>query len=154
MRVEKRTGESMKSKGKVRTLVAAQSAPPDPEVVERPVKRTFTTEYKQRILREADQCKPGEIGALLRREGLYRSNLQKWRDQRAKAEQEALTPKKVGRKAKQPDPAARRIAELERENARLQQRLKQAEAVIDLQKEISEILTIPLSRPESDGSDS
>jgi transposase len=130
--------------------VAAETAPPDPEVVARPVKRTFTAAYKQQILREADQCKkPGELGALLRREGLYRSILQKWRAQREMAEQEALTPKKAGRKAKQLDPAAKRIAELERENARLQQRLKQAEAVIDLQKKISEILAIPLNHPEN-----
>jgi transposase len=135
-------------------VAAEAAAPPDPEVVARPVKRTFTAAYKQQILREADQCKkPGELGALLRREGLYRSLLQKWREQRETAEQEALTPRKVGRKAKQLDPAAKRVAELERENARLQQRLKQAEAVIDLQKKISEILAIPLSRPEKDGND-
>jgi transposase len=100
----------------VSSLVAAETAPPDPEVVARPAKRTFTAAYKQQILREADQCKPREIGALLRREGLYRSHLQKWREQRERAEQEAFTPKKVGRKAKQPDPAAKRLAELEREN--------------------------------------
>lgn len=137
----------------VRPLVAAEATPPDPEVVERPIKRTFTAAYKQRILREADQCQPGELGALLRREGLYRSILYKWREQRDQAEQAALTAKKVGRKAKQLDPSAKRLAELERENARLQQRLKQAEAVIDLQKKISEILSIPLNPPPSGESD-
>jgi transposase-like protein len=90
--------------------MAAEAAPPDPEVVARPVKRTFTAAYKQQILREADQCKKlGELGALLRREGLYRSILQKWRAQREMAEQDALRPKKAGRKAKQVDPAVRGV---------------------------------------------
>lgn len=153
MLVEMRTDASMKNQGVVRSPVANQATPPNPEVVERPAKRTFTTEYKQRILRETDRCKPGEIGALLRREGLYRSHVHKWREQWGKAEQEALAPKKRGRKAKEPTPESKRIADLERENARLQRRLKRAEAVIDLQKKISEILGIPLSPTENDDND-
>jgi transposase len=150
--MQKRSDEA---KDNVRPLVAAGITPPDPEVVVRPAKRTFTAAYKRQIVLEAARCtEPGEIGALLRREGLYSSHLQKWRDQLEKAEQEALTTKKPGRKAMQPDPSAKRLAELERENARLQRRLIQAEAVIDLQKKISEILAIPLSRPEPDESDS
>lgn len=128
--------------------------PADTEVIERAVKRTFTAEYKQRILREADHCRPGELGALLRREGLYRSHVQKWREQRDRAEREALTAKKVGRKAKEPNPEARRVAELERKVSRLEKQLKQAEAVIDLQKKISAILEIPLSQSDNDESDS
>jgi len=134
--------------------VPAESSAPDPEVVERPVRRKFTVEDKQRILLEADRCKgPGEIGALLRREGLYRSILYKWREQRDKATRQALGPQKQGRKPQPRDPLSDRVTELERENARLQQRLKQAEAVIEIQKKISEILGIPLNPPEKDRND-
>lgn len=110
------------------------NAAPDPEVVETPSRRKFSAEYKLRILREADQCSPGEIGALLRREGLYRSHLSKWREQRARAEADALAPKQRGRKAKEENPLASRLAELERENERLKRKLQQAETVIEVQK--------------------
>jgi len=73
---------------------------PNPEVVEKPVRRRFTAEYKRAILKEADRCSAGEIGALLRREGLYSSHLTSWRRQRDLGELEALSPKKRGRKAK------------------------------------------------------
>jgi len=121
---------------------ASQSSPPDPEVVEKPGRRKFTAEYKERILREADRCAPGELGALLRREGLYSSHLTKWRRQRDEAIRAGLTAKQRGRKPQKPDPAAQRIAELQRENERLRQRLQQAETIIEVQKKISEILGI------------
>jgi transposase len=130
-----------------------QGTPSNPEVVEQPKRRRYTAEYKQRILQEADQCALGELGALLRREGLYSSHLTKWRRQRAEAEREALAPKKRGRKATVPNPLSKRMAELERENARLQRRVQQAEAVIEVQKKISEILQIPLTHPDPDERD-
>lgn len=119
---------------------------PDSEVRERAVRRRFTAEYKLRILKEAESCKEqGQLGSLLRREGLYSSNLITWRHQMEKGTLEALSPKKRGPKAKRPDPSARRIAELERENKKLKKKLRQAETIIDVQKKISEILQIPLT---------
>lgn len=117
----------------------------DPEVLERPLRRKYTAEYKLRVLEEADRCsRPGELGALLRREGLYSSNLTTWRRQRERGVLEALSAKKRGRKAKVEDPRDRRIRELERENQRLERRLRQAESIIEFQKKLSEILGIPL----------
>ncbi|MBM3776311.1 MAG: transposase [Acidobacteria bacterium] len=104
------------------------------------------------MLREADGCAPGELGALLRREGLYASHLTTWRRQRERGELAALSPKQRGRKSRRSDPAMRRVAELERENARLQRRLQQAEVIIEIQKKASELLGIPLSRPGDDES--
>ena len=85
---------------------------PDPEVSAKPIRRKFSAEYKRRILQEAARCKPGEIGALLRREGPYSSHLANWRRQVEKAETEALSAKKRGRKPQPPNPLARRVAEL------------------------------------------
>jgi len=119
---------------------------PEPEVREKAVRRRFTAEYKLRILKEAESCtERGQLGALLRREGLYSTNLIAWRHQMEKGTLEALSPKKRGPKAKRPDPSALRIAKLERENERLNKKLRQAETIIDVQKKISEILQIPLT---------
>ncbi|MFQ5891150.1 MAG: IS3 family transposase [Gemmatimonadota bacterium] len=108
---------------------------PDPEVPEKATRRRFTAEYKLRILREADGCvEPGALGALLRREGLYSSHLTTWRRQREQGALEALRPHKRGRPAPPAHPLVRRIAELERDIARLQERLRQAEAIIAAQK--------------------
>ncbi|MFY2558912.1 IS3 family transposase [Corallococcus terminator] len=105
------------------------------EVEEKARRRGFTAEYKLRVLAEADRCsKPGEVGALLRREGLYSSLLSVWRRQRNEGELSAQNPKKRGPPAKVPDASARRVAELEKELARAQVRLKRAEALLDLQK--------------------
>jgi transposase len=121
--------------------------PPDPEVTARHTRRRFTTKYKLEILRKADACsKPGEVGALLRREGLYSSLLATWRRQR----QEGLTPKKRGRKALAVDP---RVKKLEQENARLVRKLKQADAIIAFQKKVHELLGIPLKPFESEEED-
>lgn len=137
----------------VRPLRPEQGRVPDPEVTEGPVTRRYTAEYKARILQEADQLGHGQLGALLRREGLYSSQIYEWRKQRNRALQKWMEPQKPGPKPEEPNPLADRVAELERENAKLQRRLKQAEAVIDVQKKISEILSIPLSPPESDEND-
>jgi transposase len=114
---------------------------PDPEVLAQAKRRRFTAEYKQRILAEADQCQErGEIGALLRREGLYSSHLSKWRQQRAAGQLRGLRPKKRGRK---PDPQAAELARLQRENERLQTRLEQAETIIEVQKKLCRLLELP-----------
>jgi len=116
---------------------------PDPEVAEKKTRRKFTAAYKLRMLNEAEQClQPGEIGTLLRREGLYSSHLTTWRRQREEGVLQALKPKKRGRKEKPKDPSAERIAQLEKENQRLKSRLRKAEIIIEAQKKISEILGI------------
>jgi transposase-like protein len=118
--------------------------PPDPEVPEKKPRRRFAAAYKLRILKEYDACaKPGEIGALLRREGLYCSNINTWLRQRDEGVLHGLSPKKRGRKAKKVNPLAREVARLERENKKLSGKLKQAETIIEVQKKISEILGIP-----------
>ncbi len=116
---------------------------PDPEVEEKPTRRRFTAAYKLRILREADQCqKRGELGALLRREGLYHSNLQTWRRARERGERAALSEKKRGRKLKPRNPLAKENLELKRENKRLKAELRKAGIIIDVQKKISDLLGI------------
>ena len=121
-------------------------AVPDPEVAEKPKRRRFSAEYRLRIVREADSCKqPGEIGALLRREGLYSSLLAAWRRQRDAGALEGLRSKRRGPKAKAVDP---RIKGLERENARLKRKLEQAETIIEIQKKVAGILGIPLRTSE------
>jgi transposase-like protein len=134
------------SGGAAALRVIALSPPPDPEVSERAARRRFTAEYKLRVLRQADACAgTGELGALLRREGLYSSHLTTWRRQREQGSLAALSPKKRGRQAGPPSPLARRVAELERENAGLSRRLQQAETIIAVQKKLSEALGIPLT---------
>ncbi len=101
---------------------------PETEVVARPKRRRFTIAYKLRILEEADRCtRPGEIGALLRGEGLYSSSLSTWRRQRERGQL-------------QDQPQAQEVAKLRRENRRLRQQLERAEAVIDVQKKLTELL--------------
>ena len=122
---------------------------PDPEVSDRPRRRRFTAEYKRGIVREAARCtKSGEIGVLLRRKGLYSSHLADWRREFEKGGTSALAPKKRGRTAKEADPAEKRVEDLERENRRLTERLRQAEVIIDVQKKVSQMLGISL--PTSD----
>ncbi len=118
---------------------------PKTQVTPKAQRRTFTAKYKLRILEEADQCTElGQIGALLRREGLYSSNLTTWRRQREKGQIGALSPKKRGPK---PDPDAALLRENERlrkQNQRLQEQLKKAELIIDVQKKVSDLLGISL----------
>jgi transposase-like protein len=118
-----------------------QVSTPDPEVVPKAERRRFSAEYKQRILQEAAACtQPGEVGALLRREGLYSSHLTTWRQQRRRGELQGLTPAQRGRKA---DPQAAEIARLQRENERLKAQLERAELIIDVQKKLSQMLGLP-----------
>ena len=126
---------------------------PDPEVRDRPRRRTFTAAYKLDILREADACnEPGEIGTLLRREGLYSSHLSEWRRKREVGELQALESKKRGRKPKRREPLAAEVARLERDKARLEEELRKARIIIDVQKKLSEMLGLPAA--EDSGSDS
>jgi transposase len=117
---------------------------PDPEVAATAKRRQFSSSEKHRILAAADHCsEPGAIGALLRREGIYSSQLATWRKQREATERAALEPKKRGRKA---DPAiaeARRVAELTKENDRLRRKLAQAHTIIDVQKKLCTLLGLP-----------
>ena len=123
----------------------------DPEVTERAKRRRFTAEYKLRILREADACKgDGDLGALLRREGLYSSHLSTWRRQRDEIAKAGLKARKRGPKGKAVDP---RVKQLERENARLKRRLARVELMLDIQKKASEMLGIPLNHPDKDEND-
>jgi transposase len=115
-------------------------------------RRRFTADYKLKVIGEADKCqKAGEIGALLRREGLYWSNLSNWRKQRASGELAGLTAKKRGPQRQEKNPLAERVKELERENGRLQRRADLAEGIVELQKKVSAILGIGLAKsPEID----
>jgi transposase-like protein len=121
----------------------------DPEVVPDAKRRRFTTEYKLRILTEADAAKnsPGAVGALLRREGLYSSHLVTWRRERDAAVAEALTPKKRGPKTKQ-DPQQAELARLQRENARLHDELDKARLIIEVQKKVALLLGRELPRTD------
>jgi transposase-like protein len=124
----------------------------DTEVPAKAQRRSFTASYKLRILEQADRCSAsGEIGALLRREGLYSSHLAVWREARAKGALSALS-KKRGRNSKE-SPEAKENRRLRRENAQLREKLRRAETVIDVQKKVSEILGMDLPKVEDDESD-
>jgi transposase-like protein len=121
---------------------------PDPEVVARAKRRRFTGEYKQRILTETDAAKgSGEIGAVLRREGLYSSHLTKWRRERADGILDGLTPQKRGPKSKA-SPLAAENQKLRRDNERLADRLRKAEIVIDVQKKVAMLPGRPFPETE------
>ena len=120
---------------------ASSIAPPDPEVVATARRRQFSSADRLRILALADGCtKAGEIGALLRREGIYSSLLATWRKKRASIEQAALEPQKRGRKADPSLAEARRLEQLTRENDRLRRQLAQAHTIIDVQKKVCMLL--------------
>jgi transposase len=124
---------------------------PDPEVAAVPRRRSFTAEYKAGIL---EQVRAGKepIGVILRRAGLYSSHLTSWRTEADRGSLAALS-KKRGRHSKK-DPLADEVEQLRRENAKLKQRLAQAEVIIDIQKKVASILGIPLKTPGNDGADS
>jgi transposase-like protein len=136
--------EAARSGGSSTLERAVVPVAPDSEVPARHARRRFTTAYKLAILRQADACtRHGELGALLRKEGLYSSHVVTWRRQR----EHGLTPKTRGRKRTAIDP---RLKKLEQENRRLTSRLQQAEAVIAFQKKVAELLGIPLKPFEAD----
>lgn len=111
------------------------------EVVAKARRRRFTGEYKRQILQEAGRCsKSGELGALLRREGLYSSHLVAWRAAQARGELTGPGARKRGPRASVPDARAKRILALERENRRLRSRAERAEALVEVQKKLSALL--------------
>jgi transposase len=125
------------SNGKLGVIV------PDPEVRPKAKRRTFTAEYKLRILEEAAQCTaPGERGALLRREGLYSSHLTHWRQELKAGALAGLKPKKRGRKV---DPLAVENAALRRQMVQMQAKLERAESIIEVQKKLSHLLGLPVT---------
>jgi transposase len=129
---------------------AASTGAPDPELVERPKRRRFSAEYKLAIVREADACtRPGELGALLRREGLYSSHLVEWRRARDAGALEALERPRGRRK---PDPRDARIAELERRARRAEAELVKARRVIEIQGNVSALLEQMLGTEGADES--
>jgi transposase-like protein len=132
--VERSGGERSEPERSSTAPNAGDPPPPSPEVRPRAQRRRFTAAYKQKILAAADAATaPGAIGALLRREGLYSSNLTHWRQERAAAITQGLTPKPRGPKSQQ-DPSAKAIQQLHREIERLTERLRKAELIIDVQK--------------------
>ncbi len=122
---------------------------PPTEVRPKGKRRTFSAEFKRGILAEIDACtKPGEIGAVLRREGLFSSHLVEWRAVRARGELEALAPKKRGPEAAPaPDARAREIDDLKRQLAKATIRAERAEALIEIQKKVAALLGTPLEDP-------
>ena len=123
---------------------------PDPEVSARPTRRRFPAAYKARIVEQAEQCTElGEIGALLRREGLYSSQLAKWRKQYRVGALQALRDDKRGRKATR-HPLEDENERLRKRNERLAHRLEQAEAIIEIQKKVAAMLGNPLNSVEND----
>lgn len=116
----------------------------DVQVAAKPRRRTYTAEYKRRVLKEADACTaPGAVGALLRREGLYSSLLVEWRRARGRGELAALTSKPRGRKPRPVDPRDRKISELERQLAQMTGRAERAEALVEAQKNLAALLGRP-----------
>lgn len=129
---------------------AADPRVPNPEVLAKPQRRRFTTAYKARIVEEAMACtEPGQIGALLRREGLYSSALTLWRKQYQSGALKGLKDSKRGRK-KVNDPRDKELDRLRRDNRRLTKKLEQAELIIDIQKKVAAMLGNPIEAPEID----
>ncbi len=126
-----------------------QTQRPDPEVLPKAKRRNYTASYKLWVLEEADKCRqqPGQIGALLRREGLYSSHLTTWQRQRDAGQMAGLKPQKRGRKV---NAEAAENIQLRHENKRLTRQLEQAELIIEAQKKLSEILGITLAQPKND----
>ena len=121
----------------------------DPEVVPKATRRQWSAAEKLRIVQQADTCtQPGQIGALLRREGMYSSQLTTWRRLRDRGQLQALSPQQRGPK---PTPSADdELAALRRENARLQTQLARAETIIEVQKKVSQLLGISTQETSSD----
>jgi len=127
---------------------SVKEAMPNTEVVVKAKRKRFTAAEKLRILREVEACRgSGEIGALLRREGIYSSYLTTWRKQRELGELDGLSPHKRGPK---PNPEAIELAKLRREHERLQERMRRAELIIDVQKKVARMLGETIESPELD----
>ncbi len=142
--------ETSERSGEVSKIAAERTVPekglprPDPEVAAKATRRRFSARYKLQILEQTDGCESGEVGALLRREGLYWSNLQTWRRQREHGTLQALTPRKRGRKAKPVNPLDHQLRQVQAENRKLKRKLEKAEIMLDIQKKVSHLLGISL----------
>ena len=137
-------GESAKARSAAADFPGA-GAPPDPEVAAKPRRRQFTAAYRLRILEEADRCTTsGEIGQLLRREGLYSSHLSNWRKAQREGSLAALAPKKRGAKAKARNPLEPKVRELESKVARLEKELHKAHTILDVQEKVAGLLGFDL----------
>ncbi len=124
---------------------------PDTEVSQKATRRRFSAEYKRHILKSADALREQkQLGALLRREGLYYSNLATWRRQAQKGELDALTPKKRAHKQNKPDKFDRLLKEKDTEISKLKARLKKAELIIETQKKITEIFQISIDQGQEE----
>jgi transposase len=135
------------------SIPLAAAAPSDPEVSAKAARRRFSAKYKRSILDEADKGGQGAIAGILRREGLYSSHLTTWRKQRESGEIAGLEPRKRGKKAAPKNPLTGEVRRLERENRRLQKRLRQAEIIIDVQKKLCDVLGLtvpPIEQSEDD----
>ena len=138
--VEERSDETPRAKDH-----QARSAP-DPEVVAKPTRRQFTAEYRLRIVEEADRCtRPGEVGRLLRREGLYTSHLSAWRKARRSGSLQGLTANKRGAKPTEHNPLSPKVRQLETKVARLEKELATAHTILDVQSKISGLLGLNLN---------
>jgi transposase len=150
-RREDERSEASRSSAADKTVAPPPAAPlrPDPEVVADARRRTFTAEYKLRILAEADAAaaQPGAIGALQRREGLYSSHLVTWRRERQVGMLKGLTPHRRGPKSKR-NPQEEEMQKLRRENQRLTEELRKAEIIIDVQKKVGTLLGWPLPKAD------
>jgi len=119
-------------------MTEEENSKSETEVVVRAKRRQHTAEYKLRILRELDECTgKGEVGAILRREGLYSSLISKWREQREQGSLNGLGGQRRGPKV---DPNAAELARLQRENKRLKEKLERAELIIDVQKKVARLI--------------
>ena len=138
--VEERSDEAPGAGGGTR------AAPPDPEVVAKPTRRQFTAEYRLRVLEEADRCtEPGEVGRLLRREGLYSSHLTAWRKARRKGSLQGLSSKKRGAKPSERNPLDAKVRALEAKVARLEKELHTAHTILDVQGKVAGLLGFNLN---------
>jgi transposase len=152
-RSEGERSEPERSGGPAKPSAGSPGGPPDPEVKELCSRRRFSAAYKADVVQQAMACREhGEIGALLRREGLYSSQLSAWRAQYERGALRGLADDMRGRKSKR-NPLDGEVQRLRKQNARLEGRLRQAEAIIEIQKKVSEILGIPLAKIDEDEGD-
>ena len=122
------------------------SRAPDPEVVVKPTRRQFSAEYRLRILEEAERCtRPGEVGRLLRREGLYSSHLSAWRKARRNGSLQGLAPKKRGAKPAESNPLSPKVRQLEAKVARLEKELATAHTILEVQGKVAGLLGFSLN---------
>jgi len=140
---EAQEGERSEPEGAGSGASTAAPTPPDPEVAAKPTRRTFTAEYKLRILEETEQAGTGRTGEILRREGLYSSHLTAWRKARRKGSLQRLG-RKRGRKSRQADPLVKKVEKLERELSRTREQLRKAELILEVQGKVAGLLGFSL----------